>query len=58
MYILNGYSKVAHYKPTLEQCNVDQVKERAESLTLPPGYTLCGHCKRKLDKELLSDKRY
>jgi hypothetical protein len=47
MYVLNNASKVAHIKPTTEICNVDQIKNKRESMIILTGYRICRHCAKR-----------
>lgn len=50
-YVLNTATKIAHIRPTLEECNVDQLEEKHRELsdTIPEGFTLCEHCQHRYE---------
>lgn len=43
-YLLNVTEKVAHKRPTREQCNADQIVKKRNSDRVPKGYRACEHC--------------
>lgn len=43
-FILNLDAKVAHRRPTREECNVDQVRRKRNADNVPAGYRQCEHC--------------
>lgn len=46
-YLLNVADKVAHKRPTHEECNADQIVRKRNADTVPPGYRRCEHCNKE-----------
>ena len=43
-FILNVDAKVAHRRPTHEECNADQIVHKRNADKVPSGYRECEHC--------------
>lgn len=43
-FILNVDAKVAHMKPTREECNADQIVHKRNAAVVPQNYHKCEHC--------------